>query len=157
MVLVVLTLHLGANAYYAAVLLTDTSGYASPWLWMVVAAFLVMLSHAWDGRIPPRVTETKRWYTHRQYIHGVEGQSRRAGAKLRRTARLLAQAVSGCVNEWWASPRLMPYNFLFLMFRWGYRPDDAARLRNHAARAVASGNPALDYVGVGGGAYLRER
>lgn len=42
----------------------------------------------------------------------------------------------------------MPYSLLLLMFRAGYRPDVAARTRAYAERAMASGNPAIDFVGI---------
>ena len=62
---------------------------------------------------------------------------------------------AGTRNEWWASARLMPYSLLLLMFRLGYQPERAARARSYADRAIASGNPAIDFVGIGGGAFLR--
>lgn len=41
------------------------------------------------------------------------------------------------------------------MQRFGYGRGRLDRVRDMTARAVANGNPALDYLGTGGGALLR--
>jgi hypothetical protein len=60
----------------------------------------------------------------------------------------------GAVSESWASLRLMPYGWLILMMRLGYAPERRAELYEWAERAWATGNPALDFVGTGGGTFL---
>ncbi|MDB4928760.1 MAG: uncharacterized protein JWM10_1244 [Myxococcaceae bacterium] len=153
MVPVVVALRLGAWGFAAA-----TSGahgpLASPWLWMIVSALAVALSHAAEPLLPPRVNETPQWMPVAHYLFGPPGRrlpKRRTAVRLLRAG---AQVLWGTLDEWWASPRLLPYNFLMLMFRAGYRPDVFRRLRDHVDRAEASGNPALDFVGVGGGTPL---
>jgi hypothetical protein len=49
----------------------------------------------------------------------------------------------------------MPYNWLMLMMRLGYAPQRRAQLQDWAERAWATGQPALDFVGSGGGAFLQ--
>ncbi|MFO0626109.1 MAG: hypothetical protein U0325_10875 [Polyangiales bacterium] len=158
-----LALALGADAYYCHHATLDaaqrsffapTPLAANPFVWMWVSALMIMLSHVPEPRLPPRVSDTWRWTSVADFLRGTNGRPSVAGV-LSRGVLLLAQVASGTLNEWWASPRLMPYNLLALMFRAGYQPTRAARTLGFAARAIASGNPAIDFVGVGGGAYLR--
>ena len=60
----------------------------------------------------------------------------------------------GLLNETVAFPRVYPYFVLLLLMRLGYAPKARALLRDRVARAQASGNPAIDYVGIGGGTPL---
>jgi hypothetical protein len=60
----------------------------------------------------------------------------------------------GMVDEIWASPRLLPYNILRLMLAAGYAPSVREVLDDRARRGLANRNPALDYVGVGGGTFI---
>ena len=152
MVPVVAALRLGATLFDAA---TGAGGpLASPWLWMVVSALCVALSHCAEPLLPPRVNETRGWMPVAHYLFGAPGRRLPRRTVAVRLLRASAQVLWGTIDEWWASPRLLPYNFLMLMFRAGYRPDVSRILRGHVERAEASGNPALDYVGVGGGTFL---
>ena len=161
MVLVVAGLKRGADAFGAAFALASPErGFWSPtplaynpWLWMIVSAALVAASHAAEAKQPPRVVDADTWRSLPEYFREA-GRSPRALAA--RVARMLLLFVTGTVNELWASPRLLPYNVLMAMFWAGYRPDASERLRGYVERALASGNPAIDFVGVGGGAWLRE-
>ncbi|MFN7145317.1 MAG: hypothetical protein ACK4YP_16205, partial [Myxococcota bacterium] len=161
---VVAALCVGAHAWYgltftldpaARSFLAPTPLHANPWLGMTGSAFLIALSHGAEPRLPPRVTECDEWRSLREYVLGRPHEELGAGRRAIRATRVVLQLLYGTVDEWWASPRLMPYTFLMLMFRCGYRPADHARLRALVERAEASGNPALDYVGTGGGTHLR--
>lgn len=153
MVVVVGSLCAGAHTYARA---TEGAGVlASPWLWMMVSALLIALSHAPEPWLPPRVNETRGWMPTSHYLFGPPGARLPPSRVVVRLVRLGLQVVWGTLDELWASPRLLPYNFLMLLFRFGYRPKDARRLREHVERALASGDPALDYVGIGGGRFLR--
>lgn len=129
----------------------------SPWLWMWVSAFMIALSHAPEPKLPPRVTESLYWKSIPEYILGTSDEQLSRGTQLFRVFRVFLQSIWGTLDELWASPRLMPYNILMLMFRFGYRSEEANRLQGYVQKALASGNPALDYVGIGGGTYLRRR
>ncbi len=144
-----------AGAQLFAALTSDAGVVANPWLWMMVSAFLIALSHAPEPWLPPRVNETRGWMPTSHYLLGPPGRRHSPARVAVRLVRLGLQLVWGTLDELWASPRLLPYNFLMLLFRFGYRPDAARRLREHVERALASGNPALDYVGIGGGRFLR--
>jgi hypothetical protein len=74
---------------------------------------------------------------------------------LRRAGQLAAQAAFGTVDEIVASPRLLPVLLLELLWLLGYDPVRRAAWRTLSARAIASGNPALDYIGIGGPTPLR--
>ncbi|MBI5608471.1 MAG: hypothetical protein HY902_06280 [Deltaproteobacteria bacterium] len=126
----------------------------NPWLWALLCAFLVGLSHAPEPKLPPRTVEGDRWLGLFDYIlRHPELPSRRAV----RAVRVGLFPFWGMLDELWASPRLVPYGFLLLLFRLGYRPDVWNRHQEWLSRAAASGNPALDYVGIGGGTPLTQR
>jgi hypothetical protein len=74
---------------------------------------------------------------------------------LRRCGHLAAQTLFGTVDELVASPRLLPVPALDGLWRAGHRPQQGAAYRGLAADAIASGNPALDYIGTGGATPLR--
>jgi hypothetical protein len=164
MVPITVSLAWGADWYYCH---TTTPGphpwYAptplafNPFLWMGVSAFLVAASHGAEPQLPPRFASQWRWVPLKDFILGPAGAQFGPGRVLFRVAYTGVQLMSGAFNEWWASPRLMPYNILVLLFRVGYRPELRAVLQSHADRALAGGNPAVDFVGTGGGAYLHPR
>ena len=125
-------------------------GVSPAWLALGSAA-LVALSHAAEPHLPPRTADPWRWVLISDYMGepGI-GWARRAG----RALRLVSLSLIGTVAEAWAGLRLMPYNWLVLMMRAGYAPARWAALQDHAERAWATGQPALDYVGTGGGTFL---
>jgi hypothetical protein len=158
-----LALAFGADCFYchtftldpaARSFFTPSPAAASPFLWMTVGALLLALSHTPEPRLPPRVSDAWKWTEARAFLFGTGDRPHSIGRFLGRLLLLAVQVVTGTINEWWASPRLMPYNLLLLMFSAGYRPDVAQRTRAYAERALASGNPAVDFVGIGGGAFL---
>ena len=63
--------------------------------------------------------------------------------------------VLGTVDEIVASPRLLPVLLLELLWLLGHDPVRRAAWRSLSARAIVSGNPALDYIGIGGPTPLR--
>jgi hypothetical protein len=117
----------------------------------VASAFLVAMSHAAEPDLPPRTVDPWRWISLRTYLLGP---GPRASERLARLAHILSIIAMGTVAESWASLRLMPYNWLLRMMRLGYAPDRYAELADWSERAWASGNPALDFVGTGGGTFL---
>ena len=121
-------------------------------LWATVCAAIVALSHAPEPKVPPRTVEGDQWLSIEEYIlkPGTFASSRVA-----RALRVGLYGLWGTLDELWASPRLVPYGVLLLMFAGGYRRDVADRHQQWLQRAWASGNPALDYVGIGGATYLR--
>jgi hypothetical protein len=159
-----LALAFGADAYYCHTFTLETaarSWYAptptlfNPWLWMTVSSFIIAASHAPEPKLPPRVGDPWRWMSLPESILGTRAQPNPPLLRLARASKVALQLVTGTLNEWWASPRLMPYNLLMLMFAAGYRPDVGEQAKTFAARALASGNPAIDYIGIGGGSFLR--
>ena len=128
----------------------DISWCAAVGFWMVGCAAVIAVSHGPERRLPPRVTGSDTWLSFREFLGGEMPWRTRSW----RVLLIAVQPVSGTVNEFVASPRLMPFGVLMLMFRLGYRPDVHTRLREHVRLATGSGNPALDYVGIGGGTRL---
>ena len=125
---------------------------ALPWsrpTWLAVAvagSLLQAASHALEP-LPPRVTRSPYWVPVGSYVLDGPGRPRRLG-------HLALQVVFGTVDEFVASPRLLPVLLLKLLWLAGH---DAARRREAlylAGRALASGNPARDYIGTGGSTPL---
>ena len=121
---------------------------------LVASGAVVSLSHAFEQLFPPRAGDPLRWMPASEYVRGAGGAPSSTPVAALRALRVAAFSVIGWFDEVWASPRLLPYNVLRLMFRAGYAPALRAVLDDRARRAWASGNPALDYVGIGGGTFL---
>ena len=132
----------------------DSSYLAQPWAWLVFAGALQAGSHILEP-LPPRVTRSVHWIPPAQYLLGPAGQRNPAGTAARRAGQLAAQAVFGTVDEIVASPRLLPVLLLELLWLCGHDPVCRAAWRTLSAQAIASGNPALDYIGTGGPTPLR--
>lgn len=128
--------------------------WQSPAMLVFASTALVALSHLADPYLPPRAGDPLRWVTKTEFLLGTPGDRPSPATVVGRLGRLASLFAIGWLNEFWASPRLLPYNVLFAMFAFGYRPDVRATLKARAEQAWASGNPALDWVGVGGGAVL---
>ncbi len=119
-----------------------------------VSGAVVAFSHLPEPLYPPRAGDPLRWLTVGEFIRGPDGARNPATTVALRAVRVSSYVFVGWVSEMWASPRLLPYNVLRLMFRAGYARELSTVLDERARRAWASGNPALDYVGIGGGTFL---
>jgi hypothetical protein len=142
----VATLYAAANTAYAL--------GARPLPWVLVGALLQAASHAREP-LPPRVTRSPYWLGVGEYLFGTPGRRHPAGTVLRRAGQLGVQLVFGTVDELVASPRLLPVLLLHALWLGGHAPDRRAVWTTLAAKAIASGNPALDYIGTGGSTPLR--
>ena len=107
-----------------------------------ISSFGMVMGHTGEEFIPPRLNFTDGWMNLVDFATRCPFYSASAGV------------VIGTFSEMWASIRLMPYNLLIVMFEMGYQPERWVVLQDRALRAWKSGNPALDYIGVGGGAVL---
>jgi hypothetical protein len=132
----------------------EPSRLAQPWAWLVFAGALQAGSHILEP-LPPRVTRSVHWIPPAEYLRGPAGHRNPPGTVLRRAGQLAAQAVFGTVDEIVASPRLLPVLLLELLWLCGHNQVQRAAWRTLSARAIASGNPALDYIGIGGPTPLR--
>ena len=121
---------------------------------LLASGWVVAGSHIPEPLYPARAGDPHRWMTLREFVLGPPSARLGWRAASLRAARVAADPLIGLCNELWASPRLLPYNVLRLMLAAGYAPELKRVLDDRAARALASGNPALDYVGIGGGTFL---
>lgn len=132
----------------------EPSPLAQPWAWLLIAGALQAGSHILEP-LPPRVTRSVHWIPPAEYLLGRPGRRNPPGTVARRAGQLTAQAVFGTVDEIVASPRLLPVLLLELLWLCGHDPVRRAAWRALSAQAIASGNPALDYIGTGGPTPLR--
>ena len=132
----------------------EPSPLAQPWARVLFAGALQAGSHILEP-LPPRVTRSVHWILPAEYLLGRAGQRNPPGTAARRAGQLTAQAVFGTVDEIVASPRLLPVLLLELLWLFGHDPARREAWRALSARAIASGNPALDYIGTGGPTPLR--
>ncbi len=121
---------------------------------LAASGAVISLSHSFEPLFPPRAGDPLRWLPAREYVLGARGAPTSAAVACARALRVGSFALIGWFDEVWASPRLLPYNVLRLLMAAGYAPSLRAELDARARRAWASGNPALDYVGIGGGTFL---
>jgi hypothetical protein len=133
-----------------------TPWYLAPLFWMGIVSGLQAWSHLGEPLVPPRANGTRRWLPVRSYILGDASAPHRGASLVRRAVEVFVGSVWGTVDEWWASSKLLPIVTLDWLWRLGYRPEERAVFESRAARAIASGDPALDYVGVGGDASPHE-
>jgi hypothetical protein len=120
-----------------------------PWGPLALAVFLQALSHVPEP-LPPRVSRSPAWVPLRVYLTTGSGAER-----VRRFGHVAAQAAFGTVDEWIASPRLLPVLVSGALGWLGWRAARRAEWKAVSARAMATGNPAIDYIGIGGGTRLR--
>jgi hypothetical protein len=129
-------------------------GFAAPLTWVVLGSLLQAGSHIMEP-LPPRVSRSAGWVPVREYVFGPP-QSRYGPMQvLRRCGHLAWQTLFGTVDELVASPRLLPVLLLQWLWLTGHRPQQSAAYRALADRAIATGNPALDFIGTGGATPLR--
>lgn len=141
-----------AALYAAGAALASTT--IAPLPWILGLSFVQAASHAPEPRLPPRVTRSPRWIGTRDYLVGTGDAARTLGARARRLLHLVEVSIYGPIDELIASPRLAPIQLLELMWLAGYAPATRRRWKALSARAIASGNPAIDYIGTGGGTTL---
>jgi hypothetical protein len=134
----------------------DPHRLAQPWALLLLAGLLQAGSHILEP-LPPRVTRSVHWVPPAEYLIGRAGHRNPPGTMVRRAGQLTAQVVFGTVDEIVASPRLLPVLLLELLWLLGHDPERRAGWRALSARAIANGNPALDYIGTGGPTPLRAR
>jgi hypothetical protein len=131
----------------------------APLGWVLFGSLVQAGSHVLEP-LPPRVSRSPYWVPVREYLLGAAPstgvRSRNPGRTvLLRAGHLAAQVLFGTVDELVASPRLLPVLLLRLLWLAGHDPAARASCAAQAARAIASGNPALDYIGTGGATPLR--
>lgn len=149
-------IYLGATAIASSSLLAPPSSPSlTPLSWALALAALQAASHAPEPRLPPRVTRSPHWVATTDYLLGTGDAPRTLGARALRLLHLVEISIYGPIDELVASPRLAPIQLLEVMWLLGYAPRTRAAWKSLSARAVASGNPAIDYIGTGGGTTLR--
>lgn len=125
------------------------------WLPLVALAFVQAVSHGPEPQLPPRVTGSARWMTFARYLRAEDGSALPTSTVLWRVLTIFETAVYGTFDEAIASPRLAPIQLLEVLWLLGYARALSDEWKALSARAAASGQPAIDYIGIGGGATLR--
>jgi hypothetical protein len=126
----------------------------SPWALTWLFAFLQALSHMGEAALPPRVSASDRWLPVRDFLRGPATSPHARRVVAAHAGRMLVQTAFGTFDEWLAGPRLLPVVVLNLMWAAGYAPGMRAQYKALAARALREGQPAIDYIGAGGGTPL---
>lgn len=127
--------------------------WASPWLWAAGLSIVIAASHALEPDLPPRVTGTDRWMSMEEFLRGPDRAGLPPRLLVERLGRLGAQILFGAFAELLAAQRLMPVAILHACWRVGLLVDLQPGVAE-ARRALAHGQPAIDYVGHGGGTML---
>ncbi|MFO0612309.1 MAG: hypothetical protein U0414_06965 [Polyangiaceae bacterium] len=129
----------------------------NPWMWMAITSLGQALSHLREPDLPPRLNGTPDWVPLRAYFLGPLSRSDHPATRqscLGRCARMVSHFFFGPLDEWIASPRLLPVYVLEALWGLGHRRDRREAIRALAARSLERGNPALDFIGTGGGRFL---
>lgn len=153
-----------ANLIYSQTFILDPAlrtWYASvswPWnplLWMAVMSVVIAFSHILEPDLPPRVSKTSHWMPVMEFIRGTAEKPHSWGKQLVRAIELGLQGLYGSLDEFWATPRLFPVGILRQLWNMGYQRERQQELARLVERALKEGNPALDFIGTGGGAFLQ--
>lgn len=120
----------------------------SPWWanWIILGcffAFIQAFSHTPEP-LPPRVNRTAHWMS---LAHFFQLNKHRPVMVL---FVVVGQAIFGTFDEFWAGPRLLPLLVLKVLYMLGYNKDQWRTIYKVSNLARKIGNPALDYIGVGG-------
>lgn len=139
---------------WAASLPGGAPWYLRPLPLIFAVSALQSISHTFERNIPPRANFEQHWVSLREFVWGTRELS--LGQRLRSIAWAPIGLLWGTLDEWWASAKLMPIYVLELLWCCGHQPQQREQLRRRTLEAIASGDPALDFVGVGGGASVLE-
>lgn len=121
---------------------SDLGVWAHPALVWAALGLAQTLSHLTEPDVPPRVSGCDDWVPLPEYFRRDP---------VRNGLRALAMVFAGTMNEMWSGWRLYPVVALDLLWAFGYAPAQRARHEALVARAVEGGNPAIDFIGRGGG------
>jgi len=132
-----------------------TLSETSLWILLAATATFVAIGHSTEPTFPPRAGDPYRWVPIPELIFGRPSRRPPLRQSVYWSLRVACYFPIGVLSELWASPRLLPYTVLRLtLMRWGYAPELSQLLDERRDRAWRSGNPALDFVGTGGGVFL---
>jgi hypothetical protein len=126
----------------------------SPLLWALVLSGIATLTHIAEPDLPPRVTRTAQWVPFWQFLLGTRQQRLAFPVAAFRFVLIGLQIVWGTLDELLAAPRLLPIIILMYLWKLGFYREQCAKLTGLVQTATKRGNPALDYIGTGGGAFL---
>lgn len=126
----------------AATWAASATAFTEPGLWAIGGSVVMTLSHAAEPDVPPRTSGGSRWTPIGRFF----ARDRLPAFLLRATV----SAVTGTLNELWGAWRLFPVMVAAELRRAGYARERFATLQLQVDRALASGNPAIDFVGTGG-------
>ncbi|KAL6051727.1 Glycerophosphocholine acyltransferase 1 [Balamuthia mandrillaris] len=113
----------------------------NPLLWAFVFSWLQAISHGFEPYLPPRVNSTTHWVRMSDFLRarGWKG-----------FVSLLLMMFPGAIDEFFASPRLLPILALRLAFLLGHNPEQWREIKELTAWSTKYGNPAVDFIGRGG-------
>lgn len=165
LVALVFGMWIGANAQFALTHAEDPRApfYVAwhaphnPWMWMAITSLGQALSHLPEPDLPPRLNGTPDWVPLRAYFLGPLAGSDHPATKqpcIGRCARMISHFFFGPLDEWIAAPRLLPVYVLEGLWCVGHRRARREAIHALADESLARGNPALDFIGTGGGRFL---
>jgi hypothetical protein len=125
--------------------------WADPLIGFLVFVSAQTFSHAAEPDVPPRISGTEDWVPLSRFILGPTGSRHSIARSLANIGRLVLASLAGAFDEIWGSPRLLPIVVLTLMWKLGYKKKRRNEIVSLAAAALASGNPGIDRIGIGGG------
>lgn len=133
---------------------SELGGWANPLAWIVVVSSLQAYSHLFEAQVPPRANFERHWLPVDEFLWGSPDMPLRR--RLAKLAWLPIGGIWGTFDEWYASAKLLPFYLLELLWMAGYRAEQRAEHRARSLAILATGDPALDWIGVGGGASVAE-
>ncbi len=144
-----------SNGCASLALAAELPWYLEPITLIVAVSTLQAYSHLFEENVPPRANFEGHWKPVREFIWD-DPTKVSLGRRLIKLAWTPIGGLWGALDEWWASAKLLPFYMLELLWMCGYQRHQRDHFRQLSLTVLASGDPALDYVGFGGGASVVE-
>jgi hypothetical protein len=131
---------------------SSTPWYLHP-LFLIGGVSVVQASgHLFEDRVPPRANRTDGWISMRDFVWG--GDEVPLWKRLTKLSWTPIGTLWGALDEWYSSAKLLPLFLLQTMWALGYKPEQRRQFHTETLEVLRRGNPAMDWVGTGGGAFV---
>lgn len=126
----------------------------NPLVWIPLLGLALSCSHLKEPLIPPPFSGSTSWIPIEQYYNGPSDRPYTKMEMLWKLIITIPYFPGAVFDEFWAGWRLLPIAVLEIFVFFGYVPEVYSRAKHYAEKALATGNPALNFIGTGGYAPL---
>jgi hypothetical protein len=132
---------------------SPTPWYLHPLFLSGVVSTVQASGHLFEDRVPPRANRTDEWMSLREFAWGGQ-EGMPLSKRVAKLSLMPLGVVWGALDEWYSSAKLLPMFLLQTMWALGYKPEQRREFHSQTLDVLRRGNPAMDWVGTGGGAFV---